>query len=73
MGTSLAVQWLRIHLPMQGIQVRRLIPHTMGHLSLPAATADLTTTEPGHSRACVPKREKLTQHKEDLARPKANK
>ena len=48
-------------------------PTYHGHLSLPAATADLTTTEPGHSRACVPKREKLTQHKEDLAWPKANK
>ena len=24
-GTSLGVQWLRIHLPMQGIQVRSLV------------------------------------------------
>ena len=31
-GTSLAVQWLRLHLPMQGVQVRSLV----GELSLAA-------------------------------------
>ena len=25
-GTSLVAQWLRIHLPMQGTQVRALVP-----------------------------------------------
>ena len=44
-GTSLVVQWLRIHLPMQGTWVRALgsgkIPHVVEQLS-PCAT----TTEP---------------------------
>ena len=38
---SLVEQWLRIHLPMQGTQVRALIPHVTEQLSLCA-----TTTEP---------------------------
>ena len=42
-GTSLVVQWLRIHLAMQGIQVQPLIeevrPHmAQGQLNPPAAT-----------------------------------
>ena len=49
------------------------IPHTIGQLSLCTATTDLTTTEPGHSRACAPQQEKLTQHSEDLAQPEIKK
>ena len=35
-GTSLVVQWLRVHLPMQDTRVQCLvgkIPHIVGHLS----------------------------------------
>ena len=31
-GTSLAVQWLRLHLPMQGVQVRSLVGKLRFHM-----------------------------------------
>ena len=31
-GTSLAVQWLRIHLPMQGTWVRSLVGELRSHM-----------------------------------------
>ena len=45
MGTSLVIQWLRIHLPMQGTLVRSLVgelkaPQAKGQLSLHAATRE---------------------------------
>ena len=41
--TSLAAQWIRIHLPMQGIWVCSLVwekPHAIGQLSLHVATTE---------------------------------
>ena len=32
LGTSLVVQWLRIHLPMQGTQVRSLVRELRFHM-----------------------------------------
>ena len=32
-GTSLVVQWLRIHLPMKGIQVRFLVEELRSHVN----------------------------------------
>jgi hypothetical protein len=32
-GTSLVVQWLRIHLPMQGKQVQSLVRELGSHMS----------------------------------------
>ena len=64
-GTFLVVQWLRIHLPMQGMQVRSLVGELRSHvprgnkadapqlLSLCAAT-----TEPTCSGACMPQLER---------------
>ena len=48
-GTSLVVQWLRIHLPMQGRQVRSLdgklkIPHNSEELSLSATPREAHET-----------------------------
>ena len=37
-GTSLVVQWLRIHLAMQGIQVQPLIEEIRSHYSLPGSS-----------------------------------
>ena len=31
--TSLAVQWLRLHLPMQGVRVRSLVGELRSHMS----------------------------------------
>ena len=31
LGTSLVVQWVRIHLPMQGMQVRSLVREVRYH------------------------------------------
>ena len=31
-GTSLAVQWLRLHLPMQGVRVRSLVWELRSHM-----------------------------------------
>ena len=55
-GTSLAVQWLKVHLAMQGTQVRSLVgrmPHTVGQPSL-----SITTTEVHAPRACALQQEK---------------
>ena len=55
-GTCLVVQWLRIHLPMQGTQVRALVqedPNAAEQLSLCA-----TTTEARVPRARAPQQEK---------------
>ena len=51
MRTSLVVQWLRIHLPMQGPQVRSWFREISGQLSLYA-----TTTEPVQLQPMVHKR-----------------
>ena len=32
LGTSLAVQWLRLHLPMQGVQVGSLVGELRSHM-----------------------------------------
>ena len=32
-GTSLAVQWLRVHLPMQRVQVQSLVGELRSHMS----------------------------------------
>ena len=32
MGTSLAVQWLRLRLPMQGVQVQSLVGERRSHM-----------------------------------------
>ena len=59
-GTSLIVQWLRIHLPVQGMWVWSLpgwgtkIPHAVGQLS-----PHTTTTELACSRAGAPQLESL--------------
>ena len=44
-GTSLVVQWLRIHLPMQRMQVQSLVrelrsQHSVGQLSLSTGTRE---------------------------------
>ena len=42
-GASLVIQWLGIHLPMQGTRVRSLvweIPHAAGQLSLGTTTTE---------------------------------
>ena len=31
-GTSLAVQWLRLHLPVQGVRVRSLVGELRSHM-----------------------------------------
>ena len=31
-GTSLAVQWLRFHLPMKGVQVQSLVGELRSHM-----------------------------------------
>ena len=52
MRTSLVVQWIRIHLPVQGTQVQYQsgrIPHAREQLC-PFATI----TKPTHSEACPP-------------------
>ena len=73
-GTFLVVQWLRIHLPMQGTRVWSLI-QCRGHrfnvtrqLSLYAAT-----TEPLCSRDCVPqlKKARAQQRRPSAAKKKA--
>ena len=53
LGTSLMVQWLRLHFLMQGMQIRslvgELIPHMLGASSAPRGQAH------GHSeRPCMP-------------------
>ena len=66
-GTSLVIQWLRIHLPMQGTWVQSLVgelkpPHATGQLSLHA-----TVKSPAHKpqrRPCaakIKKRERESQ------------
>ena len=32
-GTSLAVQWLRLRLPIQGVRVRSLVGELISHMS----------------------------------------
>ena len=32
LGTSLAVQWLRLHLPMQGVRVQSLVRELRSHM-----------------------------------------
>ena len=50
-GTSVVVQWLRIRLPMQGMQVRSLV----GELREPLLESPhAATTEPARSGACAP-------------------
>ena len=48
LGTSLKVQWLRIHLLMQGTQVQwsGKIPHATGHQSLCTTSAEPTLSSP---------------------------
>ena len=58
-STSLAVQWIRIHLPMLRTQVQTLvwkILHASGQLSSWATTAEACVP-----RVQVPKREKLQE------------
>ena len=50
LGTSLAVQWLRIPLPMQGMWVRSLIWELRSHMQVGSCTAT--------GEAHVPKLEK---------------
>jgi len=57
-GTSLVVQLLRIHLPMQGTWIpvpgwRTKVPYASGQLNPHAAT-----TDPTQSGACVPQLER---------------
>ena len=50
-GTSLVVQRLRIHLPMQGMQIQSLVKELRSRVrELSPRTA---TTEPTHSGACA--------------------
>ena len=52
-GTSLVVQWLKIHLPVQGLGTK--IPHSMGQLSPKAATTEATRSGAGASQiTCMP-------------------
>ena len=58
-GASLVAHWLRIHLPMQGTQVRALVwedPTCCG-----ATKPVSTTTEARVPRACAPQQEKPLQ------------
>ena len=55
-GTSLAVQWLKIHLPMQGMWVQSLVGELRSHI--PGATnLCAATAEPAccNNRVCAPK------------------
>ena len=70
-GISLVAQWLRIRLPMQGMQVRALVredPTCRGELSPCATTTEpvlwsprATTTEARAPRARAPQQEKPPQ------------
>ena len=57
-GTSLTVQWLRIHFAGQGMQVRSLVRELRSH-SLWSLSPHTTATEPACSRAQAPQLDSL--------------
>ena len=65
-GTSLVVQWLRLHAPNAGGPGS--IPGQ--GTKIPQLSLRATTTELAHSRVHVPQLEKPTRHNEDPAQPK---
>ena len=54
MGASLVVQWLRIHLPKQGMRVQSLVGELRSHVPQGNLAPSTVTTEPVHPGAYAP-------------------
>ena len=61
-GTSLVVQWLRIHLVMQETQVRSLVEELRSHIPWDQLNPWTPTTEPECPRAYVPQQKESFHH-----------
>ena len=71
--TFRVIQCLRICLVMKGTQVLFLVRELRSHMPWGQLSPHTTTTEPLHSRTCVPQQEKPVHHDEELTQPRNKK